>query len=562
MEKLRVNRTTALGIAISRAIKYKKDILAPQNYEITNYEFEIDKYNTAVGSVITDLNCVVDESGILKCHVQIANDPSLNEMVLKKISEEGKNAQIALRDSVDSYIKIFSEMDNKYLAQRVIDLKDVYQNILQKLQNMESKGLSNIDESGIIVASELAPSDMTNINPKKVKGIVTEVGTSTGHVSLMAKTLNIPFLVGVKGVLSKVKQGDTLIIDSEKGELIIEPDSETLEIYRNKFKEFQLKKDKLRELMYLPSKTQDGKIIPVNINISGTSDLDQIDEELEISVGLFRTEFLFMKKGKLPSVEEQFEAYKEVCQRIKGYVTIRTLDVGGDKEIDYLEIPKEENPFLGMRGIRYSLKKTDIFKDQIRAILMSSKYGQIKIMLPMVSKIEEIIESKKIIEECKEELREKNIKFDENIEIGLMMETPASVMESEFFGKHADFFSIGTNDLIQYILCVDRGNDNISELYDPFDPSVIHAIQKTIESGKKNSLTVSLCGDMANEEKIVRLLISIGLDVFSVPYYMYTIVKDIIMSSNYEKCLSYSEEIRKASTRSEILEIVEKINGN
>lgn len=554
MKKLSVEKTASKGIALGKIYKYEKVKLEAENYKLENIDSEKELFIKAVELVTKDLEKLTKESEVFEAHIELVKDPMLSDGVYQKI-DQGNNVQISLKEQVEEIVMIFESMDNEYMRGRADDVKDIYQRLLAKLQNVDVKDLSNIKSPTIVIAKDLAPSDTATMNFDYIIGFATELGGVTSHVSIMARNLGLPVLVGVEGLYDNVDDGDFAIIDATSGEIIINPDEETKTLYEKKKQEFEEKERVLKEEAHLEPITEDGKRVLVYANVGNVEDAKKASKKYIDGVGLFRSEFLYMENDHFPTEEEQFEAYKKVLETIDKEVIIRTLDIGGDKELSYYEFDKEENPFLGFRAIRLSLSMEDMFKTQLRALLRASKYGTLSIMYPMIISIEELLKSNSLLEECKKELDSENIPYSKDVKVGMMMETPASVIEAENFAKYVDFFSIGTNDLTQYVLAVDRGNDRIQELYNSFNPAVLHSIQRIIDAGHKENIVVGMCGEFASDERACKMLLGMGLDEFSVAHTQVSAIKNIIRHSNYEDCKKISERIRDCHS----LEDVEKI---
>lgn len=557
MKKLSVEKTSSKGIAVGKAYKYEKVSLKPDNYTYKDKDEEINQYNIAVEKVSQDLEKLASENEIFAGHLELVKDVALLEAVTDKITNSNMNVQLALKETIDEFVMIFESMDDEYMRQRADDIQDVYQRLLSKIKNIELKNLSSIKTPSIIIAKDLAPSDTATMNLEYVLGFATQGGGVTSHVSIMARNLSLPALVGVDNLLNEVQDGDLIIIDAAKGDLYINPTPEKIKELEDKKLEFEERERKLKEELHLEAVTTDGKRVLVYSNVGSIEDIQNAVKYYIDGIGLFRSEFLYMENTHFPTEEEQFEAYKKAVEICKGEVIIRTLDIGGDKELSYYEFDKEENPFLGFRAIRISLELKDMFKEQLRALLRASAFGYVSIMYPMIISVEELLKANAILEECKKELEKENIAYNKDIKVGMMIETPASVMEAESFAKHVDFFSIGTNDLTQYILAVDRGNDKISSMYDSFNPAVLHAIQKVIDAGHKENIIVGMCGEFASDERACKMLLGMGLDEFSVAFTQVPAIKSLIRSSSYEESKKIAEKIRNATTKKEIDEILD-----
>ncbi|WMM25445.1 phosphoenolpyruvate--protein phosphotransferase [Tissierella sp. MB52-C2] len=516
---------TSVGIGIGRVLIYKEPKIDIIKENILDLDLEIRRLEDALKKAIEEIDNIYNttlikvgekEAEIFTAHKMILEDPEYIGSIKEKIEASNINSEWAVKEVTNFYIDIFKDMEDEYIRERVQDIKDVSNRLLKVLLNIETKDLSSIKERTIIVAQDLTPSDTAQINKEMVVGIVTEVGGRTSHTSIMARIMNIPAVSGAENITNIVKDNELMIIDGSTGNILVSPGDEDIVVYENKQKDFISLRKKLEEMKGKESISKDGYKVEIAGNIGTLEDIDKVIENDGEGVGLYRTEFLYMYRDRLPTEEEQFEAYKSVAEKLgKKPLVIRTLDVGGDKEIPYLNIPKEMNPFLGYRAIRYCLDNMEIFKTQLRAILRASIYGNIKIMFPMISNINEVREGKKIIKEVMEELRKESISFDEDIEIGIMVEIPAVAIHSRAFAREVDFFSIGTNDLIQYSLAVDRGNQHISYLYNQFHPAILSLIKMTIDNGHKEGIWVGMCGEVAGDEKLIPLLLAMGLDEFS-----------------------------------------------
>lgn len=517
MMKVCVEKTASRGIAVAPVYVYIEPDLTPDAYKIgtERAESEIEKFEKAREMVMDDLRELTAENDIFAAHLEIAGDFMLQEGVISKIKSEGYNVQQALAQTIEEISAIFSGMDDAYMKERAADVKDIGKRLMAKLKGITLPDLGNLKQETIVAARDLYPSDTVKINPDFVKGIITEEGGVTSHVSIMAKSMNIPTLVGVKGILSKIKDGVLLCMDAEYGTIVIEPEDDVRRTYEEKKAAYLQERTRLEKLRSEPAVTKSGRRVSLCANVGNVEDIRNALKMNIDGVGLFRSEFLYMENSHFPTEEEQFQVYKEAAKLCPQELTIRTLDIGGDKELSYFEFEKEENPFLGWRAIRISLEMQDMFKEQIRGILRASAFGHIRIMFPMIISLAELLEAKAVVEQCKEELREEQKDFDENIELGMMMETPASVLLAEDFAREADFFSIGTNDLTQYLLAVDRGNKKIADKYDSFHPAVLKAISQIIEAGHKEGIKVGMCGEMAGDPKAVPMLLDMGLDEFS-----------------------------------------------
>lgn len=556
MKKLSVDKTSSKGISIGKAYKYEKISFVPDMYVYNDKDEEIKIYKNATEQVSDELTKLAQTNDIFAGHLELVNDVALLDEVTNKIVNDKKNVQIAFRDTIDEFVAMFEAMDNEYMKARADDIKDIYQRVMAKIKNVELKNLASIHTPTIVIAKDLAPSDTATMNLDYILGFATQGGGVTSHVCIMARNLGLPALVGADNLLEEVNDNDIIIIDATNGDIYINPDEATIKEFENKKSDFEKREKLLKENAHLEAITKDNKRVLVYSNVGNIEDIKNAVKCYIDGIGLFRSEFLYMENSHFPTEEEQFEVYKEAVQICTGEVIIRTLDIGGDKELSYYEFDKEENPFLGFRAIRISLHLKDMFKEQLRALLRASAFGYVSIMYPMIISLEELLEANSILDECKKELDSQNIAYNKDIKVGMMIETPASVMEAEAFAKYVDFFSIGTNDLTQYMLAVDRGNDKIADMYDSFNPAVLHAIQKVIDAGHKENIVVGMCGEFASDERACKMLLGMGLDEFSVAFTQVATIKSIIRESDFEKCKEISEKIRFVHSKKEVNEIL------
>lgn len=517
MEVVKVEKTASRGIAVAPVYLYREPDLAPSLYTIDKDQVEEEqkKFVDARSAVVEELEKLAGENEIFAAHLEMANDFMLQDGVNNRIAIEQKNVQIAVKETVEEFAGIFAAMEDAYMRERGADIRDIGKRLLAGLKGKKLPDLGSLDAPVIVAARDLYPSDTVKLNPEFVKGIVTEEGGVTSHVSIIAKSMNIPILVGVSGISEKLTDGETVCMDAGQGLLVLAPDETALSEYQQKKEAYENERRRLMELRNTPAVTKEGKRISLCANVGNVEDIKNALEMNIDGVGLFRSELLYMENSHFPTEEEQFAVYKEAAELCPKELTIRTLDIGGDKELPYFAFEKEDNPFLGWRAIRISLDMKEMFKEQLRAILRASSYGHVRIMFPMMISLEELRDAKEIVEECKKELTVGGKSFDENIELGMMMETPASVILADAFAKEADFFSIGTNDLTQYLLAVDRGNKKIADRYSYFHPAVLSAIGHIIEAGHRAGIKVGMCGEMAGDSKAVLKLLEFGLDEFS-----------------------------------------------
>ena len=493
------------------------------------------------------------EKNIMQAYLIILQDPTLVEETIKIIEQEKCNAAYATEVGFNKIIQIFEEMDDPYMAARSSDIADMKRKVLAKILNKEEINLSRLPQNTILVTEELATSDTAKLDLKNISGIVTEIGGINSHMSIMARTHEIPAIVGVKQIMQQIKENDFIAINGTTGEIFINPSREEC-IKLEKIKEsLKQEKEQLENYKNQLSSTKDGHRVELLANIGGPQDIDIVINNTAEGVGLFRSEFLYMNSEDFPTEKEQFESYKKVAEKLQNKkITIRILDIGGDKNLKYMKLPKEDNPFLGYRAIRIFLDNVALFKVQLRAILSASAYGNLAIMLPMISSIEELREAKKIIQDVKEELKRKQIPFNENIKIGIMIEIPSAALMAEELAKECDFFSIGTNDLIQYTVAVERGNEKVANLYTHFHPAVIRLIKYVVDSAHKNNILCGMCGEAAGDPLFIPVLVGLGLDEFSMNANKILRVRKLIRELNFKDCQKLAEEVLKLSTTEEI----------
>ena len=554
------------GVAIGKVLLFtEEEMIIPEvKDENSTIEAELTKLEDGLKKSKTQLIAIrekvkekmgEDKAAIFDGHILLLEDEDLIMEVEDKIKGEGLPAAKALHDGINEYCEMISQLDDPYLRERAADLQDIGKRWLKNLLGIRIKDLSDLEPNTVVVTYDLTPSDTAQLDLENCVGFLTEVGGKTAHSAIMARSLELPAVVGIKGVLNEVKEGETVIMDGEEGELFLDPSPELIAEYVAKKEKLAAEKEELKKLISEEAVTTDGRKVDIWGNIGSPNDVDAVIASGATGIGLYRTEFLFMNSDHFPTEEEQYEAYKVVVQKMQGKpVTIRTMDIGGDKELPYLDLPKEMNPFLGYRAIRISLENKDMFKTQLKAILRASHYGQIKIMYPMISSVNEIRKANEILEECKNELDEIGQLFDRNIKVGIMVETPSTAIIAYKFAKEVDFFSIGTNDLTQYFLAVDRGNEMVSALYNSFNPAVLEAIQKVIDAAHNAGISVSMCGEFAGDKKATKLLLGMGLDSFSMSASSTLQVKKIIRSSSYSEAQKYRDIILQQDTPAEVLE--------
>jgi phosphotransferase system enzyme I (PtsI) len=513
------------GVAIGEALVYKVEALNIMMSSILNIEDELERLQSSVEAskfqleeikAETEKKLGMDAAAIFEAHIMILEDQEFILQIRNKIVEEKVCAAYAANEAIEAYASIFEAMEDEYLKERAADIRDIGTRLLKNLMGIEIINLSNLSEESILVAPDLAPSDIATMNVEKVLGIITEIGGSTSHTAIMARTLGIPAIVGLKSIVKEVNNGDVIAFDGEEGIVYINPDNKTLDVYHSKKMEYKLRRNELIILKNQPTISKDNRRVELACNIGIPKDVEAVLENGGEGIGLYRTEFLYMNRNSMPSEDEQYEAYKEVLEKMEGRpVIIRTLDIGGDKELSYLNLPKEMNPFLGYRAIRICLDQPQIFRTQLKALLRASVYGNLKLMYPMISSVEEVRAANDILNQVKRELDDEFIQYSKEIEVGIMIEIPAAAVIGDLLIKEVDFFSIGTNDLIQYSIAVDRTNEKISYLYEPFHPAILRLIKMVIDFAHKDGKWVGMCGEMAGDLKIIPVLLGLGLDEFS-----------------------------------------------
>ena len=546
------------GIGLGKVVILRNEEIKPEKVQIENVILEKEKFYKAISKVQNEIEELIKkisgtEKDIMQAYLMILQDPTLIQETIEIIEKEKCNAAYATEIGFNTIIQTFEEMDDPYMAARSADIADMKKKVLYKILNKEEINLSQLPSNTILITSELTTSDTAKLNLNNIAGIITEVGGVNSHMAIMARTHEIPAVVGVKQIIKQIKDGDLIAINGETGEIFINPSKEEWTRFEEIRENSKKEKEKLETYKKEISATKDGHHVELLANIGGPQDIELIMKNTAEGVGLFRSEFLYMNSEDFPTEKEQFEAYKKVAEKLQNKrIVIRTLDIGGDKNLKYMKLPKEDNPFLGYRAIRIFLDNISLFKVQLRAILRASAYGNLAIMIPMISSIEELRESKKVIQEVKDELRTKQIPFNENIEIGIMIEIPSAALMAEELAKECDFFSIGTNDLIQYTLAVERGNEKVSSLYTHFHPAVIRLIKSTIDGAHKNNILCGMCGEAAGDPMFIPLLIGLGLDEFSMNANKILQARKLIRELNFQDCKQIAQEILKLNYTEEI----------
>ena len=559
MEEIRAELRASKGIAMGKAFPVRLPDLTAEKRNIAEEEREQEKriFRQAAEKTADALRPLARGNAVFAAHLDMAEDVTLTEGVEEKISA-GKCAQWALEEQMQETCAMLESLEDDYLRERAADVKDVCRRMMAFLKGVEDDPFREICEEVILFAEELHPSDMAKMNFRYIRGMVTETGSTTSHVAILARSLEIPVLMGLEGILQKAEKGLEVILDGNQGLLLLSPDEKTKQEYQGKRKAEQEMRQKLKEMNRLPAVTTDGRQVHLYANVGSLKDVEMAKKHGAEGIGLFRSEFLYMESSRFPTEQEQFEIYRKAAEILKKPVTIRTLDIGGDKALPYYQFEKEENPFLGWRAIRFCLDMRDVFKTQLKAILRAAAYGEIRIMYPMIVSVEEFRTANGLLEECKQELRDRGVLFRESIQTGIMVETPAAVFLAEELAKEVDFFSIGTNDLTQYILAADRGNRKLSKLYDPFHPAVLRAVQRVIDAGHKAGIEVGMCGEFAGDERAAALLLGMGLDEFSMVSAEIAAVRYQIRGLSYRQTRHLAERVLAAGAVKEVKYLLER----
>lgn len=564
MKTLKVKKTFSRGLALAPAFVVKDEKLVAADYKLKDKEeaaAEKARFDKAVEAVSAELTLLAEKNAIFEGHLALANDFMLRDGVETRV-DALQNAEASLSETVLELKTIFDSMEDEYMRERAADVVDVGNRLLAALQGRSTNRFADMSAASVIIAEDLAPSDTANLNLDLVKGFITEKGGTTSHVSIMARSLGIPAIVGATGILEACAPGSLVAFDAQSGEIVVEPD----EAYQTQFKkaqaEYAERMKQLEQYAELPAVTLDGHEIKAYANVGSVQDIRNALQYKVKGVGLFRSEFLFMESDHFPTEEEQFAAYKEAITTLNNELIIRTLDIGGDKGLSYSEFPAEENPFLGYRAIRLCLDRVDVFKTQIRALLRASAFGPVRIMLPMIISVSEFLQAKEIVEQCKEELRQEGEAFNEAVPLGIMIETPAAVFMARDLAKHAAFFSIGTNDLTQYVLAVDRGNERIAQLYDSYHPAVLRAIHEVIRAGHSGDIEVGMCGEFASDLNATEMLLGFGLDEFSMAASETPLVKERVRKLDFAKAKVRAQSVLTCSSVDQVKALLAEYNAD
>ncbi|WP_054026146.1 phosphoenolpyruvate--protein phosphotransferase [Bacillus sp. FJAT-28004] len=556
------------GIAITKVFHLAADRFIPVQQSVQNSAQEIEKFRHAVAITRDEVEAIrtsteerlgADKAEIFEGHLMILEDPDLIEAIEQKISDEAMNAEFALHEVSQSFIELLQSMSDELLRGRAVDIEDVSGRIMSHLRGVSHIDLANLSEECIIVARDLTPSDTAQLNLDFVRGFVTEVGSRTSHSAIMARSLEIPAIVGIGSAIHDIPAHAVIVMDANQGVVLIEPTEEELAAYQDKKQKDDLRRVELSKLKDQPTLSKDDKQVELAANIGSLEDIQRAIDNGTEGIGLFRTEFLYMGRSSLPTEEEQFTSYKYALEKMNQKpVVIRTLDIGGDKELPYMELPKETNPFLGQRALRLCLDRQDLFRTQLRALLRASRYGNLKIMFPMIAVLEELLEAKKLLEEEKQKLIAEGVQLAEHIEVGMMVEIPAAAVAADLFAPEVDFFSIGTNDLIQYTMAADRMNETVSYLYQPWHPSLLRLIRFVIQAAEKEGKWVGMCGEMAGDQTAIPLLLGLGLHEFSMSAGSILQARELIGQLDQSEWSVHANQALTMRSTQEITQFVER----
>lgn len=557
------------GIAFAKAFRLEDPELVVEKSKVSDSDAELTRFQLALNRAKEELEIIrdqtiqqisKDEAAIFNAHLLLLSDPELLGPVTERIKTESVNAEFALQEISTSFIGLFESMDNEYMKERSSDIRDVTKRLLSHLLGIPIKSLSMISEEVIIIAEDLTPSDTVQLNPKYVQGFVTDVGGRTSHSAILARTLEIPAVVGAKTVMANVKNDMSVIVDGIDGEIILNPDAETITFYKKKKVDFEKLKNDWASLVNEPTMTSDGHHVELGANIGTPEDVTGVLDNGGEAIGLYRTEFLYMGRKQFPTEDEQVMAYESVLKKMNNKPTVvRTLDIGGDKELPYLQLPKELNPFLGLRAIRLCLEMEDMFRTQLRALLRASIHGNLKIMFPMIATIEEFRQAKALYLEEKAKLQGEGVPVSETIEVGIMVEIPSTAVMADVFAKEVDFFSIGTNDLIQYTMAADRMNESVSYLYQPYNPAILRLVKNVIDASHVEGKWTGMCGEMAGDEIAIPILLGLGLDEFSMSASSILKARSQITKLSKQEMESHIDRILSLSSSEEVMTYVKEL---
>ncbi|WP_261133157.1 phosphoenolpyruvate--protein phosphotransferase [Bacillus sp. Marseille-Q3570] len=556
------------GIAVAKVFKLENPALEVEKTTTENPSAEVERFKGAIDQSKKELEGIKDhaekelgedKAAIFAAHLLVLQDPELIDNVTGKINDEKINAESALDEVSGMFISMFENMDNEYMKERAADIRDVRKRVLAHLMDVEFNTPSMITEEVIIIADDLTPSDTAQLNRTYVKGFATDIGGRTSHSAIMARSMEIPSVVGTKEITESVENGTTVIIDGIDGVVIIDPSEDEKIEYEQKRARYEEQKKEWAKLVNESTISADGQHVELAANIGTPKDLTGVLNNGAEGIGLYRTEFLYMNRDQLPTEEEQFQAYKDVLSKMEGKpVVIRTLDVGGDKELPYLNLPKELNPFLGYRAIRLCLDQQTIFRTQLKALLRASAYGNLKVMFPMIATLDEFRQAKTILLEEKEKLEQDGVEVSDSIEIGMMVEIPSTAVMADVFAKEVDFFSIGTNDLIQYTLAADRMNEQVSYLYQPYNPAILRLVKNVIDAAHRNGKWAGMCGEMAGDEIAIPILLGLGLDEFSMSATSILPGRSQILKLSKEEVATHMDDVLQLDTDESVKQYVQQ----
>lgn len=556
------------GIVFGKALVLKEEQIVLDKRKISDdeVESEVARFYKGREAAAAQLTAIKEKArqtlgeekeAIFEGHLMILEDEELEEEIVSYLKEHKVTADVAASVIIDQQVAMLSDIDDEYLKERAGDIRDIGNRLLKNILGMNIIDLGEISEKSILVAYDLTPSETAQLNLDNVLGFITDIGGRTSHTSIMARSLELPAIVGTNDVTSRVNTGDYVVLDAINNAVYVNPTEEEIARLRALEQKYKEEKAELIKLKDLPAVTLDGRQVDVCANIGTIRDIDGAERNGAEGVGLYRTEFLFMDRDQLPSEEEQFQAYKAVVEAMKNHLVIlRTMDIGGDKDLPYMNLPKEMNPFLGWRAIRIALDRREILNAQLRAVLRASAFGKLAVMFPMIISVEEVRELKAVLETLKQQLREEGKAFDENIQVGVMVETPSAAVNAKFLAKEVDFFSIGTNDLTQYTLAVDRGNELISHLYNPLTPSVLSLIKQVIDASHAEGKWTGMCGELAGDEQATILLLGMGLDEFSMSAISVPKIKKLIRNVNYQDAQDLAKEVLQQPTAEDIEQLI------
>jgi len=560
------------GIAIAQVVILETEAYLPEEIKVADPAKEVSRLQAALNEAKEQIEVIraeterklgAEKAEIFEGHLMLLEDPELIDTAIERIENDSINAEYALYDVSESFIELLNQLDDEMLRGRAVDIRDVRGRVLNLLRGVQGTDLSQLREECVIIAHDLTPSDTAQLNLEAVRGFITEIGSRTSHSAIMARSLDIPAIVGVGSEIRKLVNGDLVVVDAQEGTVWVNPTAEILEKLQAKKAAYDQRKAELAIWVDKPTISKDGQRVELAANIGKLEDVQKALDNGAEAIGLFRTEFLYMGRSSLPSEEEQFQSYKFVLEKMSGKpVVIRTLDIGGDKELPYMELPKESNPFLGQRALRLCLERDDLFRTQLRALLRASRYGNLKIMFPMIAVRDELFEAKRILEEERQSLADSGVEMGDSIEIGMMIEIPSAAVSADLFAPHVDFFSIGTNDLIQYTMAADRMNETVSYLYQPSHPSILRLIRMVIDAARQEGKWVGMCGEMAGDASAVPLLLGLGLHEFSMSAGSILPTRELIGQLSRSEWQEHAKHALKLGSQQEVQAFVsEQLKG-